>query len=113
MIYWWFKFEGWFDKEAGEDAGMGVFSECLVKAGQYDDAEFEFLSALTNRHINLLEIEDNFPVDTNPDQLDYSNPDNTSWIEWCEETELAGAPTFGDFHLYPADEVEKMRARGN
>jgi len=105
--YWWFKFEGWFNEDSGENGGQGVFSECLVKANTYDEAESDFLTALTARGINLIEVEDNFPVDLDPEKLDYSDADYLYWIEWSEETDLAGGPTFETFHLYPADEVDK------
>jgi len=39
--------------------------------------------------------------------LDYENEDNLYWIEWCEEVEMTGKPSFETFHLYPAEEVSK------
>lgn len=113
MKFWCFKFEGWFADDAPEYAGEGVFSECLVPLASYADAEFGFLEALAKRHINLIEIEEHFPLDTDPTELDYQNPDNNFWVEWADETEAAGVPTFEAFHLYPASEVDRSRKKGN
>lgn len=37
--------------------------------------------------------------------MDPDNEDNLFWIEWCEEVEINGKPTFEIFILYPAEEV--------
>lgn len=113
MKFWWFKFEGWFSDDSSEYAGEGVFSECLVQKGDQFDAEFEFLAALAERKINLIEIEDRFLISTDPNDIDYENPDNQYWLDWCNETEAAGHPTFEAFHLYPATEVERNGSTGN
>lgn len=107
MKFWCFYFEGYFSDDAPEYASEGVFSECLVQSDNYIDAEFKFLNALSEQKINLIEITDNFPVDNSPDEIDYENDDNLFWIEWCEEVELTGKPSFEQFHLYPAEEVQK------
>ncbi len=107
MKFWCFHFEGFFSADSTEYPNEGVFSECLVKAETYNDAEFAFLTALSERKINLLKVENSFLVDTDPNELDYENPDNIYWIEWCEEVELSKKPSFEVFHLYPANEVEK------
>lgn len=112
MKFWCFHFEGWFSNESTEYPRQGVFSECLVEADEYVDAEFRFLSALANRKINLIEISDSFLVDTDPSAMDPDNKDNTNWFEWCEETAEAGEPTFEDFHVYPANEVV-LPSKGN
>jgi hypothetical protein len=82
-----------------------LFLRGLVPAANYLDAEFGFLQALTERKINLIETEENFPVDT--EDMVLENPDNMYWIEWCEETEMAGKATFEAFILYPKEEVVK------
>ncbi len=41
-----FKFEGYFSDDAPENSSKGLFSECLVQADTYIDAEFTFLKAL-------------------------------------------------------------------
>lgn len=107
MKFWCFHFEGYFEKDAPEYAEEGVFSSCLVKADNYENAEFEFLKALTDKKINLLEISENFLIDTDPNELDYDNKDNLFWIEWCEEVEISGKASFEAFNLYPAEEVVK------
>ena len=107
MKFWCFYFEGAFTNDSPEYPNEGVFSECLVKADNYIDAEFAFLNALSERKIKLLEITNNFPIDTDPNELDYENEDNLYWIEWCEEVEMTGKPSFETFHLYPAEEVSK------
>ena len=106
MKFWYFQFEGYFSKDAPEYAEEGVFSSCLVPADNYSDAEFGFFEALTERKINLIEIEEYFPVDTDPEEMDLEAEENAYWIEWCEETEMAGKPTFETFNLYPKEEVE-------
>ena len=108
MKFWCFHFEGVFTKDAFEDAENGVISSCLVQSDNYTDAEFSFLEALTERKINLIEIEEHFSVDTNPDEMDSEDESNLYWIEWCEETEMAGKPTFEAFHIYPKEEVPKL-----
>jgi hypothetical protein len=108
MKFWCFSFEGAFADDAPEYSGQGVFSECLVQADNYNDAEFAFLKALTERKINLLEIQEHFPMDNNPDEMDPENEDNLYWIEWCEEVEITGKPSFEEFKLYPAEEVPKQ-----
>jgi len=113
MKFWWFKFEGWFSDDSPENAGQGVFSECLVPKENLVDAEFEFLAALVERRINLIEIEDYFLVSTDPQEMDYSNADNKFWIDWCDETTVAGKPTFEPYHMYPASEVDRDQATGN
>ena len=112
MKFWWFKFEGWFADDSTEFPGEGVYSQCMVRAA-FDQAEFEFLTGLTARKINLVEIEDHHLVDVNPAERDYENSDNRYWLDWCEETELEGKPTFESLHLYPADEVERLAPEGN
>lgn len=110
MKFWCFNFEGFFEDDAPQWAGQGVFSGCLVQAGNYTDAEFTFLEALTERKINLIEIQEEFPVDTHPDEMDPEIDGNLFWIEWCEEVELSGKPVFEEFILYPAEDVpEKNR----
>jgi hypothetical protein len=113
MKFWLFKFEGWFSDDSAEYPGNGVFSECLVRATNFPEAEFRFLAALAEEKINLIKVEDNFPVDTDPRMMDLGNSDNLFWIEWCEETELAGKPTFEQFYLYPAEEVDREKVSGN
>ena len=113
MKFWWFKFEGWFSESSREFPGQGVFSECLVPADNHTDAESRFYSALAEREINVIEIEDSFMVDTSPESMDPEDPDNLFWIEWSEQTELAGTPTFEAFHLYPAKEVTPPQNSGN
>lgn len=108
MKFWCFNFEGYFSETSTEYPNEGVFSGCLVKADKYEDAEFAFFEALAERKINLLEIEEYFPIDTDPNELDYENKDNLYWIEWCEEVEIAGKPSFETFNLYPAEEVSKL-----
>ena len=107
MKFWCFYFEGYFADDASENAGKGVFSECMVEANNFNDAEFALLEALAEKKINLLEITENFPVDTDPNEIDYDNEDNLFWIEWCEEVEMTGKPSFAAFIMYPAEEVEK------
>jgi hypothetical protein len=107
MKFWHFKFEGYFADDAPEYPSQGVFSECLVQADNYNDAEFAFLKALIEQKINLLEITEDFLVDNDPNEMDYENEDNLFWIEWCEEVEMTGKPSFEVFNLYPADEVIK------
>ncbi len=105
MKFWYFKFDGWFSDDSVEYPGEGVFSECLVIASKYPEAELCFSEALTERKINLIGVEKHFSVDSSPETMDPANPDNFDWVEWCRETELAGKPTFDVFHLYPAKEV--------
>jgi len=105
MKFWCFSFEGYFAENALENAGKGVFSECLVQAGNYNEAEFIFLEALAEKGINLIEISEEFPVDNDPDEMDPENEDNLFWIEWCEEVEMSGKPSFEAFNMYPAEEV--------
>lgn len=112
-MFWYFKFEGWFSDDSTEHPGKGVFSDCLVRADTFGEAEFEFYRALAERKINLLELEEYFEVNTDPERMDHQNPDNLFWIEWCEETELAGKPTFDEFYLYPAQEVVREGVSGN
>jgi len=69
MKFWCFYFEGAFTNDSPEYPNEGVFSECLVKADNYIDAEFAFLNALSERKIKLLEITNNFPIDTDPNEL--------------------------------------------
>ncbi|MDQ3798946.1 MAG: hypothetical protein M3384_05815 [Acidobacteriota bacterium] len=107
MRFWCFNFEGFFADDSPEYPGQGVFSGCLVKADNYNDAEFAFLKALSERKINLLEIEEDFPVDTDQNEMDLEAEDNLFWIEWCEEVEMTGKPSFQTFNLYPANEVIK------
>jgi hypothetical protein len=107
MKFWCFYFEGYFGDDATEYPNQGVFSECLVQADNYNDAEFSFLKALTERKINLLEIEEDFPIDNDPNEMDPENEDNLYWIEWCEEVEMTGKSSFEAFNLYPANEVIK------
>jgi len=107
MKFWCFHFEGYFADDALEYPSQGVFSECLVQGNNYNDAEFAFLKALTERKINLIEITEDFLVDNDPNEMDSENEDNLFWIEWCEEVEMTGKPSFEEFNLYPADEVIK------
>ncbi len=103
MKFWCFHFEGVFTKDSLEYPEEGVYSWCLVPANSYIDAEFDFLKALTERKIKLIEVDEHFPVDT--DDIDLEDVGNLYWIEWCEETEMAGRPTFEAFDLYPKEEV--------
>jgi hypothetical protein len=104
MKFWCFHFEGYFSKDSLEYPEEGVFSWCLVPKSNYLDAEFNFLEALAERKINLIEIIEDFLVDMEDMDMEYKN--NLYWIEWCEETEMAGKPTFEVFDLYPKEEVE-------
>ena len=113
MKFWCFHFEGAFAEDAPEHSSSGVFSECLVQADDYNDAEFTFLKALAERKINLIEIQEDFPVDTDPDEMDPENEDNLFWIEWCEEVEMTGKASFEAFNLYPAKEVPKQTNKGS
>ena len=106
MKFWCFHFEGYFAKDSPEYPEEGVFSACLVQAGNYAAAEFSFIQALAERKINLIEIEEHFPVDTDPNEMDLEAEENLYWIEWCEETEVAEKPTFEAFNLCPKEEVE-------
>lgn len=106
MKFWCFNFEGYFSKDSSEYPEEGVYSWCLVPADNYLNAEFSFFEALTERKINLIEIIEHFPVDT--EEMDLEDKDNLYWIEWCEETEMAGKPTFEAFDLYPKEEVPKQ-----
>ncbi len=110
MKFWCFHFEGYFAKDSPEYPEEGVFSACLVPANNYADAEFRFFQALGEKKINLIEIEEHFAVDTDPNEMDLEAEDNLYWIEWCEETEMAGKPTFEAFNLYPKEEVEHKNA---
>ncbi len=38
--------------------------------------------------------------------MDLEVEENLYWIEWCEETEMAGKATFEAFNLYPKEEIE-------
>lgn len=105
MKFWCFHFEGYFSKDSAEYPEEGVFSSCLVPAANYLDAEFDFLQALAERKINLIEMGENFPVDT--EDMDLEDPNNIYWLEWCEETEMAEKVTFEAFDLYPKEEVLK------
>lgn len=111
MKFWCFHFEGAFTKDSLEYPEEGVYSSCLVPEDNYLDAEFRFLQALCERKINLIEISEHFPVDT--EDIDLEDKDNLYWIEWCEETELAGKATFEAFELYPKDEVPIKSESGN
>lgn len=106
MKFWCFHFEGYFSEDSQEYSNEGVFSSCLVKADNYEEAETFFLNALLEQKINLLEIEESFSFNTNPNELDYENEDNLYWIEWSEEVEINGKPSFETFHLYPSEEVQ-------
>ena len=108
MKFWCFCFEGYFEDDAPEYSSQGVFSECLVQADNYNDAEFAFLKALSERKINLIEIQEDFSMDNDPDEMDPENEDNLFWIEWCEEVEMTRKPSFEAFNLYPAEEVPKQ-----
>ncbi len=108
MKFWCFYFEGYFSDDAPEYASEGVFSECLVQSDNYIDAEFAFLKALSERKINLIKITEEFSMDNSPNEMNPENEDNLFWIEWCEEVELSGKPSFEEFHLYPAEEVKKL-----
>lgn len=112
MKFWHFHFEGRFSPESAEYPRQGVFSSCLVREDEYVDAEFAFLQALSKVKINLIEIAESFIVDTDPEEMDPTNPENTFWFEWCEETVEAGEPTFEQFCLYPEAEVLVIN-RGN
>ena len=112
MKFWHFHFEGWFLPDSSEYPEQGVFSSCLVQRDEYIDAEFTFLQALSKRKISLIEITESFIVDTDPTEMDPSNPDNTYWFEWCEETREACEPTFEQFCLYPPVEVSVLN-KGN
>lgn len=105
MKFWYFHFDGYFSADSAEYPEEGVISSCLVPAANYLDAEFGFLQALAERKINLIEISESFPVDT--EDMDLEDPNNMYWIEWCEETEMAEKPTFEAFNLYPQEEVVK------
>jgi hypothetical protein len=105
MKFWCFHFEGYFSSESAEHPREGVFSSCLVQSDEYVDAEFIFIRALSDHGINLIEIDESFLVDTDPEKMDPTNEHNTSWFEWCEETIEAGKPTFDVFNMYPAAEV--------
>ena len=109
MKFWCFHFEGYFSSDAPLYSGEGVFSYSLVPADSYVDAEFSFLQALADEKINLVEIIEHFPVDTDPNEMDPTAEENKFWIEWCLETELLGKPTFDTFHLYPGEEVNRER----
>lgn len=109
MKFWCFYFEGYFSDDSPEYANQGVFSDCLVKADNKTDADFAFLEALTEQKINLIEVEEDFPIDNSREEMDPKNPDNLFWIEWCEEVEMTGKPSFQTFNVYPADEVEKTK----
>lgn len=111
MKFWCFYFEGYFEDDAPEYAGQGVFSECLVKADNKNDADFTFFEALNERKINLIEISEDFPVDNDPNEMDRENEDNLFWVKWCEEVEITGKPSFEAFNLYPADEVVKTATK--
>lgn len=113
MKFWCFYFEGYFADDAPEYAGQGVFSECLVKAENYADAEFSFFEALNERKLNLSEIQEFFSMDNSPDEMDPGNENNLFWIEWCEEVEMTGKPSFEEFKLYPAEEVSKQNKKGS
>lgn len=113
MKFWYFYFEGYFSNDAAENAGFGVFSECLVQSDNENDAEFKFLEALSEQKINLIEIEESFPLDNSPEEMDPENEDNLYWIEWCEEVEITGKAVFQTFNLYPADEVIKPNEKAN
>ena len=86
-----FYFEGYFSKDSAEYPEEGIFSWCLVPVDNYLDAEFGFLQALAERKINLIETEENFPVD--PEEMDLDDENNIYWLEWCEETEMAEKAT--------------------
>jgi hypothetical protein len=105
MKFWCFHFEGVFSKDSTEYPEQGVFSSCLVHGENYIDSEFSFFEALNKRKINLLEIQESFLVDSDPDEMDPEIESNLYWIEWCEETEIARNPTFEEFILYPKEEV--------
>lgn len=96
-----------------EYAEEGVFSACLVQADNYTDAEFGFFRALAEKKINLIEIEEHFLVDTDPNEMDLEAEENLYWIEWCEETEMAEKPTFEAFNLYPKEEVSQNKSADN
>jgi len=114
MKFWCFHFEGWFAPDSTEYPNQGVFSECLVQSDEFIDAEFLFLAALAERKINLIEVSEQFSMDTDPNEMDPGNPDNVYWFEWCDETEAAGQPTFETFHLYPAEDVNNtVSGKGN
>lgn len=106
MKFWCFNFEGYFSKDSEEYPESGVFSSCLVPEENYAEAEFRFHEALTERKINLIEIEESFSVDSSPAEMDPEVESNLNWIAWCEETEFAGKPVFDTFNLYPKEEVE-------
>jgi len=112
MKFWCFHFEGWFSSESVDNSGKGVYSSCLVQSDEYIDAEFAFMQALLDQEINLIEIEESFLVDTDPEEMDATNEDNRYWFEWCEETIEVGRPTFEVFHMYPAVEVS-IPKKGN
>ena len=111
MKFWCFHFEGYFSDNAPEYSNEGVFSECLVQADNKNDADFAFFEALFKRGINLIEISEEFPIDNDPNEMDPENQDNIFWIEWCEEVEMTGNPSFEAFNLYPADEVIKPNTK--
>jgi len=113
MKFWCFKFEGLFTEDSNEYPNQPFFSSCLVQADNHNDAELMFFGALTERKINLLEVGENFPIDTDPNELDYEDENNLHWIEWCEEVEVTGKPSFDTFHLYPIEEMENRMKTGN
>ena len=106
MKFWHIDFEGQFTKDSLEYPNEPFFSSCLIQADDYTNAEFIFLQALSERKIKLIEIGENFLVDTDPSEMDYENEDNLFWIKWCEEVELNGKPSFDTFNLYPIEEME-------
>ncbi len=103
MKFWCFHFEGVFTKDCLEYSEEGVFSSCLIFADNYDDAKSGFSQALIDKKIDLIEVSEHFPVDT--DDIDLEDEENLYWIKRCEETKMAGKATFESFELYPKDEV--------
>ncbi|MCU7805999.1 MAG: hypothetical protein KZQ96_22715 [Candidatus Thiodiazotropha sp. (ex Lucinoma borealis)] len=80
MACWYFLFEGKF-KEGDPVYGLkGVCSSCIVPEEDYFQAKANFISALAEYDIELVQIEDFFNVTL--EDMDISDPDNKPWIEW-------------------------------
>jgi hypothetical protein len=97
MKFWHFHFEGKFNGGDSKNAGLVVFSSCLVPQSDFEVAQTMFLMKLKRNFIDLVEVIESF--DVNGEELDPSDPVNTFWIDWYKRCRLAKEPILDVLHV--------------
>lgn len=101
MRYWYIHFEGVFKDRVEKSDYQGLYSNAMLFNADETTAREELMKCLGDEGIELTNIEDFF--ESKETEVDFSNPENRSWINMYEEVRRTKGCVFTPWHTFKLD----------